>query len=426
MGLFAAIVIFIALLIIFSIVIIVAILVVNRGRLNNPYNNCNSNSDCLLGYTCVKEGNNIGICKGTSGTFCSSTSQCAPNLTCSFTGGTGVCMTPVPPPVTNNVKAYTIGARSTNIRRLPMTQQPKIEPKQPDPPPDNMAQITVPSVPVAKRQMRRAIVELPSSTDNEINSEGRTFNGPFDMRSQPSSSTSDISSSPRYSYHDSVSTPCEEREGIYYCRNNNNDEMGQEISAIEHSAVIDVCSYSSATIFLLANNTVICANEHGRWRATNNIKILRIVTYNGYIYGLADSKCLYKLPGDCFTKSEWTWNVVDWAPYNILHICTTLDSKGLWIQCHENEEKGFLHSAAGVSFHDTKGIKRIYGRDVDHYLDINTSDHTGLLYPGAIKVSNVFDAALTYYNDVMAIAPNERQQYRSIVIVDWKPYYIRR
>ena len=425
MGLFAAIVIFILLTIIFIIVILVAVFITTRRRINDPYNKCDTNDDCLRGYTCVREENGQGICLGIAGTFCSSNSQCQPGLVCSFTGGTGVCMadvqTPIPPVVNRPVNNQRFVGNRQPVTNQPVTKQintvtlaqPLVINNQGD------AITTQPNA-IIRRPILQSMVELASSTDDEINSVGRTIDGPFDLRSQPSTN-----SSPRYSYtQQNVSTPCEELEGTYYCRSNGNERLGEEISAIEHSAVIDVCSYSSATVHLLANNTVICENENGRWKATNNVKITKMVSYNGYIYGLSETRCLYNLPGDCFTKLEWLWGIVDWAPYNIMHICTTLDSKALWIQC--NDDRGFLHSSFGVSLHKPTDIKRIYGRDTDHYLDINVNTHTATLYPGATKVYNVYDAALTYYNDVMAIAPDEQALYRGITIVDWKPYYIRR
>ena len=443
MGSFAAVTIFLLLVIIFSIVILVAILISQWRRGINPYNDCNTNKDCLLGYVCISDPvNTQGICRGVSGTFCSSNSQCQPGLQCSFTtgntgGGTGICMgIPVPPPITaattlvkEPVRRTINSSRFNNINNVNNVNNVKMGLLTEQIQKENVQSAMV------KRPILTSMLQANSSTDNEINSDGCTTDGPFDLRSQCSTvhsrSTSDSSASVQY--RGSVSTPCQEHDGVYYCRKNSSvvqmNELGDEISGIEHSAVIDVCSYSSATIYLLNNSNIICENENGRWRATNNIKLQRIVSYDGYIYGVSETRTLYKLSNDNFTHDRWSWTVVDWAPYNIMHICTTLDSKALWIQARETERasvRGFLYSATGVVFHDVGDIKRIYGRDTEHYLDLNPNNNTAVLYPGTTSVNNVYDAGLSYYNEVMSISPSEKQLYRGITIVDWKPYYIRR
>ena len=447
MGSFTAITIFLLVVIIFSILILVAILTIQRHRINNPYHDCNNNKDCLLGYVCIADpANTQGICRGISGTFCSSKIQCQPGLQCVFTtnstgstGGTGICMSivvpsivpvaPIPPiPPLPPVKSTVIISTpfvTENINPVLLASEIQLQ----------KLQIEQLQSTFIKRPILTSMLQANSSTDNEINSVGCTSDGPFDLRSQCSTARS-TSSIKLGQCRATVSTPCEERNGIYYCRKSSNineasrvNELENEINVAERSTVVDVCSYSSATIYLLDNGNIICENENGRWRATNNIKLQRIVSYDGYIYGVSETRSLYKLSNNDFGKNIWLWTVVDWAPYNIMYICTTLDSKSLWIQARENEEKstrGWLYTATGVVFHDAIGIKRIYGRDTDHYLDINLNNYTAVLYPGATNINDIYDAALSYYNDVMSISSSEKQSYRAITIVDWKPYYIRR
>jgi hypothetical protein len=40
-------------------------------------------------------------------------------------------------------------------------------------------------------------------------------------------------------------------------------------------------------------------------------------------------------------------------------------------------------------------------------------------------VDNIIDGALSYYDEVIGIRPSDIDKYRAVVIVNWKPYYIK-
>ena len=253
-----------------------------------------------------------------------------------------------------------------------------------------------------------------TSIDDEINSDGTRIDGPFDIKSGESTIDDVVGS---------VSTPCEEKSGIYYCRSNKAETVDTHI---DHSPVIDVCSYSNATVFLLKDGHIICQlnNElKQRYRTSNNIPLSRITSFDGYMYGISTNRKLYTLPNRYFSINNWVWNLVEWAPEDVRHISTTHNSSHIWIQ---TSTYGYLYSEPNVLLFKIPYtlMKRVYGRDVDHYIDINHMNYSAIIHPGGTVVRDVYDGALSYYDEIIAIHPSERNKYHGITIVNWKPYYI--
>lgn len=291
-------------------------------------------------------------------------------------------------------------------------------------------------IPVSKQFLQREATSL----DDEQNSDGDYTDGRFDIRSGDSTKSSldsPFGYDVNYNYGiTSVSTPCEEKDGVYYCRSNKAETIQGIIGfhsdnkKIDHSPVIDVCSYSNETIFLLEDGNIICElDSHNgdiknRYRASNNIPLIRITSFGGYLHGVGADRKLYTLPNNYFSTANWIWNLAEWAPTDIKHISSTHDSSHLWIQ---TSFTGLLYSAPGVISSKTPytNLKRVYGRDINHYIDIDSSKFTAKIHPGDTLVHNVYDGALSYYDEVIAVHPSERNEYRGITIVNWRPYYIR-
>jgi hypothetical protein len=281
-------------------------------------------------------------------------------------------------------------------------------------------QLKSPDQPIIRQ--RRVMAEL-ASTDDEINSDGRYTDAPFDVRSGDSTDN-------QLDPISSVSTPCQEKDGVYYCRTEKIADPLDKITeniGLHSSSVIDVCSYSTAVIFLLEDGHIICENKTStvkRYRTNNNVKLCRVVSFGGYLYGVGIDEILYTLPNSHFVTNNWNWLPVDWAPPMIKYICTTHDSSHLWIQ---TDSVGYLYESPGQIKLKEKceGKKRVYGRDHCHYMDIDLSEYTAIIYPEEKIVRDVYDAALSFYDEVIAIHPSESEEYRGITIVNWQPYYIR-
>ena len=140
---------------------------------------------------------------------------------------------------------------------------------------DDVTRNTMPlTVAEPERGIRRMTVTDVTSLDDEINSGGTDTDAPFDVRSGETTPHTvgrsylegNRGEESEQEAITSVSTPCEERDGVYYCRSGGHTDKAS-LSSLEryssgsesnggkegekHSPVIDVCSYSNATLFLL-------------------------------------------------------------------------------------------------------------------------------------------------------------------------------
>lgn len=476
-----------------AIIIIVALLVILIPMKGTTLNStCVNQSNCPIGYVCdqISTGG-TGLCKAGFGTVCGSNGDCFDGLVCinsicvatgttgtgtTGTGTTGssltmiptVAPTEVPPAVTiavpatpsSSVPSASLASSvplAPEIVALPPTPQtiipmpqlitlptarPVVNPAPlyiPVEPPrlvitnrqskaeavTPLTDIIAPRAPIASQpttrqvsaravlpQVRRPVQAEATSIDDEINSDGRTRDGAFDIHSGASTDA------------ELVSTPYEERDGAYYCRTNILPSTGTG-----HAAVIDVCSYSNATIFLLEDGHIIAELLTGdstkRHRVTNNILLTRVTSFNGYLYGVGADAKIYTLSNNYFATTNWVWTLVDWAPVGIIQISSTYDSAYLWVQ---TAATGYLYNKPGAvsSVVPYAGKKRVYGKDMHHYLDINQSAFSAVVNPSGTIVNDIYDGALSYYDEVVVIRPSERNQYRRIVIINWKPYYVQK
>jgi hypothetical protein len=394
----------ILLIIIVGIVLLVVFLTGNNNSSSNG-KTCASQSDCGAGYVCVNNGGSQR-CRAGLGTSCSVDSDCATNLICQLENGSKVCVAGVRNPSSNKVTFPTPQGDAPEERQP--TQRFVTDP----------VNSTVVK-PLPRDLMRKRIVSL-SSSDDEVNSSGSRDDLPFDVRS---GSTIDSREDeprvvPERALFSPVSTPYQERNGAYYCRDKKNGES---------SPVIDVCSYSNATVFLLADgNTIVEVkdNKTQRYRASNNITLTRIISYDGYMFGLSSSGELHTLSNNHFTTPNWIWNKTSWAPTSITFLSTTHDSTHLWLQAGD---VGYLYGPNHVilSQQEYMGVRRIMGKNKDIYLEINEQTSVATSHPSGATFNNVFDAALNYYGEVMAINNNDQYKYRAVRIVNWNPYYIR-
>lgn len=388
----------ITLIIISFIIIIIIIVIININHNNDG--KCNSQADCSSGQVCSFDITlNYNICKSGLGNPCNTNTVCASGLICLNSR----CSNPSFDNVDNTAPSIIL-TRKNIMSEIPI-------PLVPIPPPIPI------SLPPENRQIVKPILE-DSSTDYEINSSGRRIDGPFDFRSQEST---------EINVDTSVSTPCEEKDGLFYCRTGNYSVFDE----IDHSAVIDVCSYSSLTMFLLEDTDLIIEDKEDnnrRRKVKNNIALQRICSFVGYLYGLGLDEKLYTLSNNYLSSNYWIWSKSRSSHLpndTIKHISVTQDDETLWLQ---TESDGYLYNNdlnKVIKYPALKYIKRVYGRDQNHYLDINTEEHTATVYPQKTKHINVYDAVLSYYDIFMPIYMYEKDKYKRITIVDWDAYYIR-
>ena len=425
----------ISVIVVILIIIVTITLTVVLSSSSTPSSGCINGTPCSdPGTVCINN-----TCKSTLNSPCSSTDQCISPLVCSA----NICtFSDIPidtkptttPKTTPNFTPITVAAPNPAPNITPNIV-PNIAPiTLPDPitlsaanisdktstkesttcsPIRNKTVIKTRSPIRQKGSILRTMNSPTQSTDSECNSNGsQPEDLGFNVRSDPDSYSSELTS------------PCQEDNGSFYCK------PKPTISGTNSHPLLDVCSYSNSTFFLLRNGNIIKQDqkqEQNKQLITNNIKLQRLVSFNGYLYGLHTNGTLYVMLNAYYESANWLWELCDWAPKNIVWICTPHDNKHLWLA---TSNIGLLYSNPQTIIHrisyPDNHTKRVYGKNHTIYMDINLKDHSAIVYPNNIKLSNIIGGALSYYDEVIAIEPKDINNYSHIVMVNWKPYYLSR
>ena len=224
-----------------------------------------------------------------------------------------------------------------------------------------------------------------NSTDSEINSTGSCLSDDF---------TFDIVSQSTESEEEQVCKPLQIHD------------------------IISCCSYANENIFITKENIkCIGVTGHRTRYVTCNRKIVKLVSYDGYLYGLDKYGDLYCLSNHYYNTDYWVFTKVEWAPRQIKYICVTLNHQHLWI---ETVSKCYLYHHDNHKIFNGQGM-RVYGKNNHCYLEI--AYHTCKVYidDECIEtIKNVKEAVLDCHNDVHVVRSNEN---RHVAIVNHKPYY---
>lgn len=387
----------------------IALAIIFAKQDSSPTHECKNQNDCAIGYVCTsRDGKNV--CRAGIGSHCTVTGDCADTLICL----SEVCSVSQAPQQTVKFifpekpvvlpPSFPQNESTQSQKILPVVIPPKTISRKLDcssatPLTGDEGSVRQPSRAVRNTRRRVSI----SSSDDENNSEGEHEDLPFDVRSDETDR--------------SVSTPCQIREGNYYCRT--------EQKFNSSSPVIDVCSYSNFTAYLLQDYNIICDDDKSRrTRKTNSVQLVRIITFNGYLYGLSKEGKMYFLSNDSIESSNWTWTFCNWTISNITHISSTYDGLFVWLQ---TASTGYLYNSDYnlVSQTPARDIRRIYGKDVNNYVDLNPNKFTATTYPSGTVSHSVYDCALSYHNELVCVDAVDSKEYNRIVMVNWKPYYIR-
>lgn len=362
-----------------NIIIIISILIVVTlaavfGALA-PTNKSGGQTVCDPGYSVVN-----GVCKADQFTSCQTNSDCVPNLIC---GPDHVCISPppteIPPPTISTTEPTIV------VRDVPEPISSPLPVKLPP-----------------SRQIRQQIVEI-QSLDDERNSNGTISDVKvYDVHSTETT-PQDIGS---------ISTPYQEQDGAYYCKSS------------EDSGVIDAISYSTYTVFLMNDGTVILEGKGKRLRITCNVKLSRIVSFAQRIYGISGTS-LYVCHDSDPDLPQWLWDKVKWAslPSKITYINTPYNMKNLLVQ---DGTTGYIYNEAGglISQYNCNGEIRICAKDMFRYATFNQLEHSARIYPSGETYRNIADLAFDYHGGVITIPLNADLKYKRIAMVNWRPYFI--
>jgi len=244
------------------------------------------------------------------------------------------------------------------------------------------------------------------SSDSEVNSVGDVREVPFDVRSAETLESGG----------GVISTPYQEVDGRFYCKG---------ISEVDGTAVIDACSYSTGIVFLLDNGNIIYQENSQRVKVGNNVKLIRIVNFAGYVTGLSLDGKIYTCSDANSQLAEWTWNRVTWAqlPKDIIYINTPYDGKRLAVQ---DKTSGYVFNESGglVNVYRAVNEIRIYGRDFFSYATLNFDTNSAKLVPSGRQILNIVDLAFDYHGEILTIPLQDKGTYKRIAMVNWKPYFV--
>lgn len=368
--------------VILFIIVVAFIIVILVNNNNNNLTGCTSNANCPSGQECViNDGSNVGVC-----------------LTKKSPSG-GKIKTP---PKSTNV-ATVLGKTKAPLKTT-----------------SSVSRESHSGIDVNKLRKIPSISSLDLVPNNKKVTKIVIDNGEVDIGGKNSGD-------------DDGSSLCHQEEDVFACK-------------IRVNSVIDVCSFSNMTIFLLERGDIICETEETapgskvlQRNITNNEQFKRIFSFNGYLYALNYAGKLYTLSNNYLKLNKWDWTLVKWTPDgNIIHASTTLDNKFLLLQINHT---GYLYDKAQPEalkiFADLR-LRRVYGKNLDHYVDLDAKEQTALVYAGGggggagggagsgKLYQNIYDAALNYNNELIIIRPENADGFIKIAIVDWTPYLIRR
>lgn len=244
-----------------------------------------------------------------------------------------------------------------------------------------------------KPQIKNENYEIPQF-DDEINSSGEHLDLPFKVNS----GTSD---------DEFVNSPFEKQSKGYKVKKN--------------CDCLSITTFSIYVVFLHDDGRITFKNSstNEKFSKKSNVKLSNLFTYDGYLHGISQNVLFY-LPNNQLQSREWEWNKVSWTSLNKLnHASVILTSSFLWLQ---DDNFGYLfnkHSQVEKVKLENKHVKRIYGKSINHYIELYSNK--GVLFPSGMVYKDIKDAVLDANNKVYTIKSDS--EFDRIFIVNWEPYY---
>lgn len=200
------------------------------------------------------------------------------------------------------------------------------------------------------------------------------------------------------------------------------EETESEESICIMSNIVDCCTFSNENLYL-TKNYEIYANQR---KIVCNRKLIKIFSYNQCLYGLDKYGCIYSLSTYYHSSDYWVFTKVDWLPQHVKEVSVTLDGQYLWVQ---TASKCYLFKDEKSNMYHCSN-KRIYGKDKNHYLELNDHDCEVYINDRKIKtIPNVINAVLDHYNNVHVVTLTDpykqepKARFQQVRIVNHKPYY---
>lgn len=152
------------------------------------------------------------------------------------------------------------------------------------------------------------------------------------------------------------------------------------VNELTTSPAIDACEYGSANLFLLENNLIRFNQDNNTWYKKSNIKLQKIISFNGYLYSVSEGK-LHMLRDNMIRNNFWYWDPVLWFTSSVDHISTSYDEDLLYIKSGR-ETYLYNKNLSLIKKLEEDGYRK-YGRTKDSYLVLH--DNHVVLFPQNVK-----------------------------------------
>jgi len=200
--------------------------------------------------------------------------------------------------------------------------------------------------------------------------------------------------------------------------------IDSRIICSSEDTVGDVVGYCGSTIFLLNSGMIIKESTNSTVKITSNKAVESIVVFDDNLYGVYYG-VMYMLDYSTYETNSWTWKATTWAIDIVESVSTTLDGKHIIIKSgniyvYDRSLKivKTINMAHGP-------MVRIYGNDLDHYIDWDKVDYTATVYQcdQSYTLRDVSGAIITHDAEVIAVDSGS-EDYDSIRYVNGEVYYV--
>lgn len=151
---------------------------------------------------------------------------------------------------------------------------------------------------------------------------------------------------------------------------------------------------------------------------------MNIIVFDGYLYGLSKNGVIYGLCNEHFSVNYWIWKKINWCFIkNIYHLSSTLNGSHLLIQ---TKNKSYLYDRNHQYEKIKTKYKRIYGKDINCYLEIDEKYNQCHLYFNNKldkTMKHIKNAMLDHQNNIHFIKENDK--YINVKLINYEPYYIK-
>jgi hypothetical protein len=331
-------IIFLIILSFFFFILIVALIIIFVSQNNQSLQGCNSDKDCPSGSICKKNDSSIGVCEPKKDTDKKPENPENKNLPKENSQAKNPENKNLPKensqaknPENKNPPKENSQTKNLETKNPPKENPPKENPQTKNPPKEN--------------SQNKNIVSRSNSAKSETSYRGLNVNK---LRKISSDLDSDLESKSELESHFNTV----DIHDIYGVKNIENHEeyfCNKEDEYYLCAGIIDVCSFSNFTLFLLENGNIIkeTNSQHEKTEIKNNIIFMRIFPFNGYLHAIDRNGYLYSLSNNYLNSIEWKWEKCIWFKDRIKYASTTLDTRYLLLQTYN---KGFLFDKAHEQF----------------------------------------------------------------------------